>query len=188
MRPKRLPASRVESTELLRAFGYRGERIESLRAALADAGEDTRLGYAFEIARRLAAEAVPSGYRMSDPREVKDYLRVTLGICETAQEETGAIYLTARNAVLRVERGIYRGTLDRAVVEPREILRRGLILQAASLILFHNHPSGDPTPSREDREFTRRLATACEAVGIRLLDHIVAASAGCVSFREAGLL
>jgi DNA repair protein RadC len=56
------------------------------------------------------------------------------------------------------------------------------------VILYHNHPSGDPTPSREDREFTRRLATASEAVGVRLLDHIVVGREGCVSFREAGLL
>ncbi len=56
------------------------------------------------------------------------------------------------------------------------------------MILYHNHPSGDPTPSREDREFTRRLAAACESVGVRLLDHIVVGREGCVSFREAGLL
>ena len=54
------------------------------------------------------------------------------------------------------------------------------------MILYHNHPSGDPTPSREDREFTRRLAAASESVGVRLLDHIVVGTAGCVSFREAG--
>jgi len=56
------------------------------------------------------------------------------------------------------------------------------------VILYHNHPSGDPTPSREDREFTRRLASASEAVGVRLLDHIVVGREGCVSFREAGLM
>jgi DNA repair protein RadC len=56
------------------------------------------------------------------------------------------------------------------------------------VILYHNHPSGDPAPSREDREFTRRLAAASEAVGVRLLDHIVVGREACVSFREAGLL
>ena len=55
------------------------------------------------------------------------------------------------------------------------------------MILYHNHPSGDPTPSREDREFTRRLAQAAESIGVRLLDHIVVGREGCVSFREAGL-
>ncbi len=90
--------------------------------------------------------------------------------------------------MLKNDAEIYRGTLDRAVVEPREILRRALIGKAAGVILYHNHPSGDPTPSREDREFTRRLAAACEAVGVRLLDHIVVGREGSVSFREAGLL
>ncbi|HEY6146456.1 MAG TPA: JAB domain-containing protein, partial [Thermoanaerobaculia bacterium] len=59
---------------------------------------------------------------------------------------------------------------------------------AAGVILYHNHPSGDPAPSREDCEFTRRLAAAAESVGVRLLDHVVVGRAGCVSFREAGLL
>jgi len=54
--------------------------------------------------------------------------------------------------------------------------------------VYHNHPSGDPSPSREDREFTRRLASAADLVGLRLLDHVVVGREGCVSFREAGLL
>jgi DNA repair protein RadC len=74
------------------------------------------------------------------------------------------------------------------VVEPREILKRALLANAAGVILYHNHPSGDPSPSREDREFTRRLAAAAESVGLRLLDHIVVGREGCVSFREAGLM
>ena len=78
--------------------------------------------------------------------------------------------------------------IHRHPVEPREILRRALLGKAAGVILYHNHPSGDPTPSREDREFTRRLAAASEAVGVRLIDHIVVGREGCVSFREAGLL
>ena len=104
------------------------------------------------------------------------------------QERTGALFSNARNRLLRHDPEIYRGTLDRAVVEPRELLKRALLANAAALIVYHNHPSGDPTPSREDREFTRRLASAAEAVGLRLLDHIVVARDGCVSFREAGLL
>jgi DNA repair protein RadC len=83
---------------------------------------------------------------------------------------------------------IYRGTLDRAVVEPREILKRALVASAAGVIVYHNHPSGDPSPSREDREFTRRLASAADVLGLRLLDHIVVGREGCVSFKEAGLL
>jgi DNA repair protein RadC len=78
--------------------------------------------------------------------------------------------------------------LDRAVIEPREILKRALLSDAAGIIVYHNHPSGDPTPSREDREFTRRLRAAAETLGVQLLDHLVIGAGGSVSFREAGLL
>ncbi len=141
---------------------------------------------AVEIARRLPSETLSGRDLLNDPRLVKDYLRATQS--DESQERTGALYLNARNRLLKNDPDIYRGTLDRAVVEPREILRRALVGKAAAVILYHNHPSGDPTPSREDREFTRRLASAAEAVGVRLLDHIVVGREGCVSFREAGLL
>ena len=141
---------------------------------------------ALELARRLPSESLAGRDLLNDPRLVKDYLRATQA--DDSQERTGALYLNARNRLLKNDPDIYRGTLDRAVVEPREILRRALVGKAAAVILYHNHPSGDPTPSREDREFTRRLASAAEAVGVRLLDHIVVGREGCVSFREAGLL
>ncbi len=141
---------------------------------------------AVEIARRLPAEALAGRDLLHSPDLVKEFLRRAQA--DDAQERTGALFLNARNRLLRNDAEIYRGTLDRAVVEPREILRRALLTKAAGVILYHNHPSGDPSPSREDREFTRRLAAAAEAVGVRLLDHIVVGREGCVSFREAGLL
>lgn len=141
---------------------------------------------AVELARRLPSETLSGRDLLNDPRLVKDFLRATQA--DDSQERTGALYLNARNRLLKNDPDVYRGTLDRAVVEPREILRRALVGKAAAVILYHNHPSGDPTPSREDREFTRRLASAAEAVGVRLLDHIVVGRDGCVSFREAGLL
>jgi len=141
---------------------------------------------AIEIARRLPAETLAGRDLLNEPRLVKEYLRQAQS--DDSQERTGALFLNARNRLLKNDPEIYRGTLDRAVVEPREILRRALIGRAAGVILYHNHPSGDPTPSREDREFTRRLASASEAVGVRLLDHIVVGREGCISFREAGLM
>ena len=141
---------------------------------------------AIEIARRLPAETLDGRDLLNEPRLVKEFLRQSQA--DDAQERTGALFLNARNRLLKNDPDIYRGTLDRAVVEPREILRRALIGRAAAVILYHNHPSGDPAPSREDREFTRRLAAASESVGVRLLDHIVVGREGCVSFREAGLL
>ena len=70
------------------------------------------------------------------------------------------------------EREIFRGTLNRAAVEPREILKEGLLRGAAGVVLFHTHPSGDPAPSAEDIQFTRRMAEAGEVVGVRLVDHL----------------
>ncbi|HWZ84951.1 MAG TPA: DNA repair protein RadC [Thermoanaerobaculia bacterium] len=141
---------------------------------------------ALEIARRLPAQILSGRDLLNEPRLVKEFLRQAQA--DDSQERTGALFLNARNRLLKNDPDIYRGTLDRAVVEPREILRRALVGKAAAVILYHNHPSGDPTPSREDREFTRRLAAAAESVGVRLLDHIVVGREGCVSFREAGLL
>jgi DNA repair protein RadC len=142
---------------------------------------------ALEIARRLPAETLGGRDLLHSPELVKEFLRASSNQAD-AQERTGALFLNARNRLLKNEPEIYRGTLDRAVVEPREILRRALLMKAAGVILYHNHPSGDPSPSREDREFTRRLSAASEAVGVRLLDHIVVGREGCVSFREAGLM
>lgn len=165
-------------------------------ALLADAGGlaglclrdnlDPAIAAALEIARRLPAATLSGRDLLNEPALVKEYLRCSHA--EGTQERTGALYLTARNRLLRDDPEIYRGTLDRAVVEPREILKRALLLNAASLILYHNHPSGDPTPSREDREFTRRVTAAAESIGVRVLDHVVVGREGCVSFREAGLM
>ena len=141
---------------------------------------------ALEVGRRLAAGAISGRDLLNEPSLVKDYLRRARG--DGTQERTGALFLNARNRLLQDDPEIYRGTLDRAVVEPREILKRALLANAAGVILYHNHPSGDPSPSREDRDFTRRLAAAADSVGLRLLDHVVVGREGCVSFREAGLM
>ena len=159
--------------ELRRERGIKGARAAVIEAAL-------------ELGRRLGTEAIAPRDLYNEPALVKEYLRRARG--DGAQERTGALFVNARNRLLRDDPDIYRGTLDRAVVEPREILKRALLANAAGVILYHNHPSGDPAPSREDREFTRRLAAAAESVGVRLLDHVVVGRAGCVSFREAGLL
>jgi DNA repair protein RadC len=163
----------LTGSELAREKGLGRARASAIEAAI-------------EIGRRLAAETLSARDLFNEPALVKEYLRRAHG--DGTQERTGALYLNARNRLLRDDGEIYRGTLDRAVVEPRELLKRALLANAAALIVYHNHPSGDPSPSREDREFTRRLASAADLVGLRLLDHVVVGREGCVSFREAGLL
>jgi len=97
------------------------------------------------------------------------------------------ILLDARHRVLRSE-VISQGTLTASLVHPREVFRPALRDAAAALVLVHNHPSGDPTPSAEDREVTARLASAGEILGVRILDHIVVAERGFCSLREQGEL
>lgn len=175
--------------QLAEALGGAVAQGTTLRDTVAAAPADSLLGYARELAERVASYTIADAADvMSQPGQVKEYLRRRELAQLGGQEETGALLLNTRNRLISDERGIYRGTLDRAVVEPREILRRALIRHAAGIIIYHNHPSGNPSPSREDREFTRRLAAACDTMGVRLLDHIVVGSQDCFSFREGGLL
>ena len=139
---------------------------------------------ATELARRLAREAVREREPLGHPAAVASYLALRFSALD--QEVMGALYLDARNRLL-AEREIFRGALSRAVAEPRRILREGLLAGAAGCVVFHTHPSGDPSPSAEDLAFTRRLAAAGETVGIRLVDHLVLGAPGrWVSLRERG--
>ena len=83
---------------------------------------------------------------------------------------------------------VSQGTLTASLVHPREVFRAAIRRCAAALVLVHNHPSGDPEPSSEDRQVTERLVRAGEVLGIRVLDHVVVAERGYHSFREAGAL
>jgi DNA repair protein RadC len=137
---------------------------------------------AVELGRRLAREQLLDREPLSRPVDVARYLALRYHTCD--QEVMGALFLDARNRLLG-EREMFRGTLSRISVEPREILRECLQRGAASIYLFHTHPSGDPAPSAEDLLFTRRIAEAAEIVGLRLADHVVLGHRGrWVSLRE----
>lgn len=108
--------------------------------------------------------------------------------CDLAdkREQFRVMILDTKNRVLE-DRLISLGSLNAALVHPREVMRPAIVASAASLIIYHNHPSGDPTPSREDIEFARRMDKVGELVGIKILDHMVIGDAGrFVSFREKG--
>ena len=102
-------------------------------------------------------------------------------------EQLRVLYLNARNRLLLDETAI-EGSVNVAPIYPREILRRSLETGATALILAHNHPSGDPKPSREDIRLTRLVATAGEALDIRLHDHLIVARSGWISLRAEGYL
>lgn len=139
---------------------------------------------ALEIASRVAREQLGEREPLTRPAEVARYL--ALRYWARDQEVVGALFLDARSRLLG-EKELFRGTLDRAIAEPREILKEALLRGAAGVIVFHTHPSGDPSPSPEDLTFTRRMREAGELVGVRLLDHFILGSAGrWVSLKQRG--
>jgi DNA repair protein RadC len=148
-----------------------------------------QIAAAFELGRRLAREEIRRT-PLSTPEQVFELLAQEMR--SLSQESVCVVLLDNRAQLLKVEE-VTRGTLNECLIHPREILRRVLAHSCHSYILVHNHPSGNPSPSAADREITRRLQRASDAVGVTLTDHLVIGSASedqpaYFSFREAGLL
>ena len=97
-----------------------------------------------------------------------------------------SLHLDGKNKLVCIDH-ISAGSLSASIVHPREVFKSVLLSSASSLILVHNHPSGDPTPSREDLDITRRLKESADLLGIRLLDHVIIGDR-CLSFADRGLL
>lgn len=108
-------------------------------------------------------------------------------LSDETKEHFLALHLDSKNRLLCLDH-VSIGSLNASVVHPREIFKSCLLSSAAVIILIHNHPSGDPTPSREDMELTARLGEAGELLGIRVLDHIIIGSGCYVSLADRGLL
>ena len=150
--------------------------------------EYRRLMAAIELGRRVAEAKLDRGFLQNairssgDAREFceRHFRRLAT---DRLQEEFHIVTLSTKNFVIGTHQ-ITVGTLDASLVHPREVFRPAIRDAASSIIAVHNHPSGDPTPSREDKAVTERLRTAGETLGIGLLDHIVVASSGSVSLSE----
>lgn len=156
------------------------ERVAGVGPAVA-----ARVLAALELGRRAAREVAAEQPRIRGPADVHDVCAPALR--DLKQEEFRVLLLTTQHAVFR-EIVVTRGVLDASVVHPREVFRDAIAESAAAVILVHNHPSGDPTPSGEDRAVTRQLVEAGRLVGIPVLDHVVVGDGRWVSFSEAGLL
>lgn len=150
--------------------GLLGSSFQGLRRAGLGPAKVATLLAAVELARRLSRARLPEREPLSHPQAVATYLMLRYAV--QGQEVMGALYLDARNRLIG-EKELYRGTLSRAAVEPRAVLKEGLLRDAAGFVLFHTHPSGDPSPSAEDLGFTRRIGEAGELLGIRLVDHLI---------------
>jgi len=129
-----------------------------------------RIIAALELGRRAEIESHRDGGAVRGPEDVYRLLGPRLR--DLPQEEFHVLLLNSQNRVIR-EVLVSRGILDASLVHPREVFRAAILEGAASIVVVHNHPSGDPTPSPEDRGVTDRLAEAGRTVGIPLLDHVI---------------
>ena len=136
-------------------------------------------------ARRLLANRVRRGATMSSPQAVKDHLRMELGALE--HEVFCVLFLDAQHRIIALKQ-MFRGTVSQTSVYPREVVKETLSVNAAAVILAHNHPSGSVEPSRADEFLTQTLKTALALVDVRVLDHLVVAGADVCSFAERGLV
>ncbi|MDI3269833.1 MAG: DNA repair protein RadC [Bacillota bacterium] len=142
----------------------------------------SRVMAALELGRRVMAGRLP-GLPIQSPADVAAWLQPQLG--HLAQEQVVVLWLDAKHRVLGHET-VSVGSLQEALAYPRDIFRGALIRHAAAVIVAHNHPSGDPTPSPEDWSMTQRMREAGRVVGVEMLDHIIVAAESFVSLRQLG--
>ncbi len=140
---------------------------------------------AVELGRRTLTRPAPRGMRLGSPREVAAYLLPEHGTHPV--ERFGIISLSTKHHLLRTVL-ISIGILDASLVHPREVFRTAAMHRAAAIVLFHNHPSGDPTPSADDVALTARLVEAGTLMGIEVLDHMILAGSRYCSLKEMGRL
>ena len=144
-----------------------------------------RIAAALEIGRRLAAHCDGERDPVRDPESLARPLIARYS--HYLQERLGAVFLDSKNRIIR-EREIYVGTLNAATVSTRDVLRYALQDNAAAVVIFHNHPSGDPAPSAEDLVFTRKMAEAGRLLGVDVLDHLILGANRYVSLKQRGAM
>jgi len=138
---------------------------------------------ALELGRRTLLRGGVDRPQLTTPRHLAAYLLPQFGSC--AVEQFGLVMLDTRHRVIRVKI-VAIGSLDTTVVHPREVFREAAAASAAAVVLFHNHPSGDPTPSLDDIALTLRLVRAGEVMGIEVVDHVILADHRYLSLADAG--
>ena len=158
---------------------------ELARAPGVGRAKAARLAAALELGRRAAAEADPAPQRVRGPADVHRFYAPRLR--DIAVEEFHVLALGSQSQIL-ADLLITRGLLNSALVHPREVFRAAIAEAAAGIIVVHNHPSGDPTPSAEDRDVTRQLVEAGRLLDLPVYDHVIVGGERYVSFAEAGLL
>ncbi len=148
-------------------------------------GKAAAIKSVLSLAGRYEQAPLLAGRPVTDAASAERFLRQRLG--GRPQEVFAVMFLNSRHQLLRFEE-LFAGSVDRAQVYPREVLRRSLSYNAAALVLAHNHPSGNPEPSASDVQLTERLKRLLAEVDVRLLDHLVIGRGRAVSLAERGLL
>ncbi len=138
-----------------------------------------------EAARQVIDQKIRRGASFTSPSEVKDYLKAKLSGYE---REVFAVMLMDSKHCLIEYVELFQGTIDQAAVYPREVVKLAMQHNAAAMIISHNHPSGNPDPSRADEMLTKRLQDALALVDVRVLDHIIVAGNDTASVGERGLI
>ena len=180
----------IIAQELLRRFksikGISEATLEELSGisgiGLAKAAQ---LKACFELGKRQDLEDAPSKYELTNPQSVVKAVRAS--IQDKAKEHFKLVLLNVRNSILATST-ISVGTVNASLVHPREVFKKAIAHGASSVVLAHNHPSGNPEPSEDDVKLTQRLVEAGRLLGIEVLDHIIVTNRNFVSFKERGLM
>jgi DNA repair protein RadC len=171
--------SRAEVDEIRKEHGMGKVKAQVLKAAL-------------ELGRRIAEERIGDAPCLNTPAAVADLLREEVRGLD--REHFWVLPLNTRNRLSAPPEVSSRGTLDASLVHPREVFKKAIKTDCAAVIVAHNHPSGDPSPSATDLQITRKLVEAGKVLGVKLLDHVVLGRARCgfendyISLRESGLV
>jgi DNA repair protein RadC len=140
---------------------------------------------AIELGKRLAQKELDNKYTIRSPEDAANYLIPELAPLQ--QEHFVALYLNVKNQILH-KQTIFVGSLNASIVHPREIFRVAIRRSAAAIIVAHNHPSGNPSPSPEDIDVTKRLIEAGQILGVDLLDHLIIGDHQFISLKEKGYI
>ncbi|WP_392552944.1 DNA repair protein RadC [Orbus wheelerorum] len=136
-------------------------------------------------AKAIIAKSIHTGKKLCSPNDVKDYLILNLGLLD--YEEFCVLYLNNQNQVIAFEE-LFRGTINETSVYPREIAKQVLCYNAVSVILVHNHPSGESSPSPADINLTQKIEQALSLIDVQVLDHFIVAKHEIVSMKKLGLI
>ncbi|SDN59114.1 RadC family protein [Alkalicoccus daliensis] len=144
-----------------------------------------QLRAAIEIGKRIKQFPVEETHVVRSPQDVADYMMEEMR--HLKQEHFVALYLNTKNAVLH-KKTLFIGSLNASLVHPREVFKEALRYSSASIVCLHNHPSGNPEPSQEDIDVTKRLVSTGKMLGVELLDHVIIGDRKFYSMKEKGYI